>query len=86
MAELGIEGVTDAVKIGSGGTATVYRATEARLGRQVAVKILHINLGAGNEAERRRFAASSWHSVGCPICRGSSRSTTAGSPPRTGRT
>lgn len=40
--------------IGQGGMATVYRGTDTKLGRQVAIKIMRANL-AGDEAFRLRF-------------------------------
>jgi serine/threonine-protein kinase len=45
----------DPVLIGAGGMAEVYRATDAELGRSVAVKVLAAALAA-DEASRRRFA------------------------------
>ena len=45
----------DAVLIGVGGMAEVYRATDAELGRPVAVKVLSAAL-ATDEDHRRRFA------------------------------
>lgn len=38
--DLGIPGLTDAERVGSGGFATVYRAEQAAFRRQVAVKVL----------------------------------------------
>ena len=38
--ELGIEGITEATRIGQGGFGTVYRARQAVFGRTVAVKVL----------------------------------------------
>ena len=49
--DLGIPGIQDAVLVGSGGSARVYRATQGQLGRTVAVKIL---VGT-EEAERKQF-------------------------------
>lgn len=52
-ADLGIDGLTDAVEVGRGGAATVYRCTQAELGRTVAVKVLR---GAvGDPDARMRF-------------------------------
>ena len=39
MNEIGIDGVTDAEVIGRGAFGTVYRATQAELNRQIAVKV-----------------------------------------------
>jgi serine/threonine-protein kinase len=49
------ERYADAVLIGVGGMAEVYRATDAELGRPVAVKVLSAAL-ATDEDHRRRFA------------------------------
>jgi serine/threonine-protein kinase len=49
------ERYADAVLIGVGGMAEVYRATDAELGRPVAVKVLSATL-ATDEDHRRRFA------------------------------
>jgi serine/threonine protein kinase/glucose/arabinose dehydrogenase len=51
--DLGIEGVTEAVQIGRGGFAAVYRATQPDFHRQVAVKI--IVLPSMDEPARNRF-------------------------------
>ena len=51
MANLGIDGLSGAEEIGSGGFARVYVANEIRFGRRVAVKVL-LNV---DEAGRRRF-------------------------------
>jgi serine/threonine-protein kinase len=45
----------DPVLIGAGGMAEVYRATDAELGRSVAVKVLAAALAADDD-HRRRFA------------------------------
>ena len=50
--DLGIDGIGQAEKIGSGGTATIYRARQERLGRDVAVKVLLSN----DDRFVRRFA------------------------------
>ncbi len=42
QASLGIPGLRDAVALRSGGFATVHRAYQARFGRVVAVKVLHV--------------------------------------------
>ena len=49
--DLGIEGLSDYKKIGSGGFAVVYSAAEENLGRRVAVKVLD----AIDDAGQRRF-------------------------------
>lgn len=49
--DLGIPGILDAELVGSGGSARVYRATQAQLGRIVAVKVL---IGS-DPAERKQF-------------------------------
>lgn len=48
-----VEGFDDFVKIGSGASSTVYRARQVRMGRPVAVKVLHTDLS--NERDRRVF-------------------------------
>lgn len=52
-ADLGIEGITDAVRIGAGGYGTVYRARQEAFDRTVAVKVLRAP--AFDEEVRRRF-------------------------------
>lgn len=54
--DLGIEGITNAQHIGSGGAADVYRAEQPRLGRTVAVKVLRANTSAENRARFEREA------------------------------
>ncbi len=51
--DLGIEGITDAVRIGAGGYGTVYRARQEAFDRTVAVKVLRAP--AFDEDVRRRF-------------------------------
>jgi serine/threonine-protein kinase PknK len=51
--DLGIDGIEEAVAIGTGASATVYRARQPRLGRTVAVKVINT---AGEEDTLRRFA------------------------------
>ncbi|MDH3705708.1 MAG: serine/threonine protein kinase, partial [Acidimicrobiia bacterium] len=51
--DLGIDGITEAVPIGSGGAAMVYRARQPQLSRTVAVKVIQ---AVGDEASARRFA------------------------------
>lgn len=50
--DLGIAGICDAVEIGRGSSATVYRAVQTSLNRAVAVKVLH---GTPDTAARLRF-------------------------------
>jgi hypothetical protein len=50
--DIGVDGVSDAEAIGSGGNAVVYRAYETDHDRWVAVKLLR---GLGDEDQRRRF-------------------------------
>ncbi len=52
MVELGIDGISDAEQIGRGGSATVFRARQEKLDRDVAVKVLH---SAWDETVQRRF-------------------------------
>ncbi len=51
--DLGIEGISDAVRIGAGGYGTVYRARQEAFDRTVAVKVLRAP--AFDEDVRRRF-------------------------------
>lgn len=51
--DLGIDGYTDFVRIGTGGTSTVYRARQTLFDRTVAVKVL--SAPVVDEAARRRF-------------------------------
>ena len=51
--ELGIEGITDATRVGQGGCGTVYRAKHTAFGRTVAVKVL--STPGLDESELRRF-------------------------------
>ena len=51
--DLGIDGLSEAVYVGSGGSATVYAATRLDTGQTIAVKLLRA--AAGNENERKRF-------------------------------
>ncbi len=51
-AELGIDGLSDVSVIGSGGSATVYRARQEALDRTVAVKVVH---AAWSIETRERF-------------------------------
>jgi hypothetical protein len=54
--DLGIEGLTDAEHIGSGGAADVYRADQTRLGRTVAVKILRATTTEKSQQQFEREA------------------------------
>jgi serine/threonine protein kinase len=49
--DLGVEGISQAVKVGQGGFGTVYRATQPAFGRTVAVKVLNVPM---LDAESRR--------------------------------
>ena len=51
--ELGIEGITDATRVGQGGFGTVYRAKQTAFGRTVAVKVL--STPGLDESELKRF-------------------------------
>lgn len=51
--DLGIDGISDAVRIGEGGYGTVYRARQEAFDRTVAVKVLRAP--AFDEEVRRRF-------------------------------
>ena len=51
--DLGIEGITDATRVGQGGFGTVYRARQTAFGRTVAVKVL--STPGLDESELRRF-------------------------------
>lgn len=53
--DLGIDGVTDAVLVGAGGAAQVYRATQSALDRTVAIKVLT----SVDDGQRRRFERES---------------------------
>ncbi|MGB3734861.1 MAG: serine/threonine-protein kinase [Ilumatobacter sp.] len=48
-----VDGFEDFVRIGSGGFSSVYSARQVRMGRPVAIKVLHADLG--NDADRRVF-------------------------------
>jgi serine/threonine protein kinase len=59
--ELGIPGLGPAIRIGSGGFADVYRATQTNLRREVAVKVLRV---AANDAQGRMRFERECHAVG----------------------
>ena len=50
--DLGIDGIEQVTPIGAGGSATVYRAEQPRLGRTVAVKVI---TGTTDDKTIRRF-------------------------------
>lgn len=52
MTDLGIDGLGDAVQVGTGGNALVYKAAQTDLDREVAVKVLRF---VEDEGVRRRF-------------------------------
>ena len=55
--DLGVPGMEDAVEIGRGGFAVVYRAWQPELNRTVAIKMLSTRL---DEAGREQFAREGW--------------------------
>jgi YVTN family beta-propeller protein len=55
--DLGIDGFEDAVEVGRGGFAVVYRARQPALNRTVAVKVLAARL---DDIARERFAREGW--------------------------
>ncbi|MDQ3978682.1 MAG: serine/threonine-protein kinase [Actinomycetota bacterium] len=55
--DLGVRGMEDAVEIGRGGFAVVYRARQPELNRTVAIKMLSTRL---DEAGREQFAREGW--------------------------
>ncbi|MGI9616277.1 MAG: protein kinase domain-containing protein [Acidimicrobiales bacterium] len=59
--ELGIPGLGPATRIGSGGFADVYRATQTNLRREVAVKVLR---AAANDAQGKMRFERECHAVG----------------------
>src|SRR5918997_6450555 len=55
--DLGVPGMEDAVEIGRGGFAVVYRARQPELNRTVAIKMLSARL---DESGREQFAREGW--------------------------